>query len=76
MSRRQEIQLLPVDHNPQIGAQLEKKVPMVKKKLPQLRNHQPVVQVTEEMQAPPMCPLRNQSDDSGEHLLKHNARNW
>ena len=51
-----EVPLFPVDHNPQVGSQLEK-VPVVQKKLPLLCNHQPVVQVTEETHAPPMRPL-------------------
>ena len=41
---------------------------MVKKEVPRLRNHQPVIQVTKKAHAPPMQPLRNRSEDSGEDL--------
>ena len=41
---------------------------MLQQKDPQLRNDQPIIQVTKKVHASPEFPLRNQSEDSGEHL--------
>ena len=47
---------------------MENQIPMLLKKSPQLCNDQPVVQIMKEAHTPPVCPLRNQSADSDEHL--------
>ena len=67
-SGRLEVRPLPVDNAPQIPAQLENQIPMLKQKDPRLHNDQPIVQVTKEAHALPVRPLWNQSKNCSEHL--------